>query len=194
MVDGLLDFLVFVLVLGVVITVGLGLIIPVAADIHHENTIQMYDKTIGGRVDVVSVPDQPIDYKTLEELVLTIMSQGQFIPEPGIIDVCGITVSVSNNILFSPLSIATGNTARTSVTNWYTQFRSSPTFTLFSNPPSTIAGVRFKLKFSMNNPTDKNDDTFAVFILLTRNVIGAEPELFRCISGGRLVDSRGLTL
>lgn len=188
--DSALDFMVFIIVLGVVVSIGFNLMVPMLKDSRNLYYQENYDKTVGElRGDRAA-----LDYDrcmSRDEIILTVMGQTYFMPKPGTIDIGGVKIEVANNIAFSPRSMDIGVEARDAIDRWFSRFKSSSAFHKFKSPPSNVRNARFKLMFSMNNPNNKYDDTYSLYILLRKNGADAEEELFKCELNGTLKDRNG---
>ena len=188
--DSALDLLVMVLVLGLVVAIGFNTTIPIVNASKQLYYKEDFDKT----VNKLEGDKAALVYDgcmTSDEIILATMGQTYFMPEPGYLEVGGEEIMVSNNMAFSPNSLDIGNQTKLAISTWFTQFRAAPlTLGELEAPPIAIADARFKIMFDMNDADDKDDDTYSVFILLTRLSTGKK-ELFKCDASGKLRDGGG---
>ena len=197
MLDGVLDFLVMMLVLGVVTGTSMNLTIPIVEEVNQLAYDEIYDKTaekIQGD-NYVYKGDGCMGY---EELILTIMNQTYFMPKPRMMDVCGEVLAVKPDqpddsavtgesgvppafngddaLEFVENDINVGNWARNQIHNWYVASD-------FTHIP--ITELRFDMRFDLGETEQYSDDMYAVFIL-HQGPNDKEPTLHRCLAGGRI--------
>lgn len=195
MLDGILDFLVMVLVLGIVTGTSLNMTIPIVNETKQIRYDEIYDKTatsIGGEQANEYDGDGCMSY---DEIILTVMSQSYFMPKPRLIDICGEVLAIkaeqpdevdpgetpsfdiSSTIEFTPDSADIGNWVRNKIDDWY--------------KASELRGVvpvddlRFCLQYDLGETEQKSDDMYALFILHQTGYEN-EPSLHRCLANGKL--------
>lgn len=188
--DSALDFLVFIIVMGVVVTLGMNLTVPVVKKSKELYYSESYDKTVG-KLEGERAVTEADGAMTRDELVLTAIGQNYFIPDPGYLYVCGDTIKVSDNKAFSPNSVNVGLQVLTDLNTWFTQFNSSASKSKFTGAPGDVTQARFRIEFDMNKPDDKADDTYSVYILLKLNKANAKNEIYKCMPNGRVADRKG---
>lgn len=188
--DSGLDFIIFTLVLGITVTIGFNTTNMVVRESREMFHVQMYDKTVD-RLDGDRAQVDGDGGMSSSEVILTVMGQTHFMPAPGIIEIAGTRIEVSNNLAFSPNSLGLGMQAQNELSEWFNSFRVSSAYGLMTNPPLALADARFKVQFSMNDVSNTADDTYALFIILNRQ---GRQELFKCEPNGRIMDGGGRLL
>lgn len=196
MIDGILDLLAMIAVLGIVVPSSFGLILPVMKQSQAIYYTEIQDKTTTGLTG-----EQLNEYKSdgclsYEELILTIMSQSYFMPKPRVLDICGekLTVQLSQQELagikdglgdspveFTPNNVGIGNWVKDIIDKWW---RASP---LKDISPDKL---RFSIEYTLGNSESASDDVYAVYVLYKADH-ESEASLHRCLSGGR-IESKGL--
>lgn len=188
--DSALDFLVFILVLGLVVALGFNFTIPVVKQAKEMSYVETYDKT-ADNLKGLNITNDYDGCLSSDEIVLMAMSQTYFMPKPGFMEINGQAIKVSDSMAFSPNSLSIGSQVDTEIKNWFNRYKSSSTINKLDNPPKQLKNARFKITYSMNDPDDIEDDSYSLFILLTRNDEGARAELFKCEKDGKLRDKDG---
>lgn len=183
--DVALDFVVMILILGVVVATGFNLIIPVIKTIDNICYNETYDKTVG-KLEGDKYIDTFDGCIGSNDVILLAMGQTYFMPSPGILDIGGNIIEISDNISFSPNSLGVGTDAKSAINNWYSSFNTSSMRSKFKDFPTNIRNARFKVMYSGDVA-----DRYSLFILLTRNNSTAEPEFFRCEPNGKVRDRGG---
>lgn len=204
--DSALDFVTFIIVLGIVVAISLNLVIPIVKDSQQLVYQEQYDKTIEKIQGDMAEPQTDGSY-SIEETVLQIMGQSYFMPEPRIISIAGTEIEVRENVGFTPLSKPIGNNAYLAIENWAKAFVEEfgdNDLTKFNNKifnkglkAESLPGIkdmRFRIKFdygdldetSGGKPAD-TDDTYALYVIidcidLDTGIV--EPQEFKCLSGG----------
>ena len=189
--DSALDFLIMVIILGVVLLIGFGVTVPLVEKSKQLQYQQTYDKTVG-ELNGDKAPEQYDGCLSCNEIALQTMGQTYFMPTPGFIMIAGTKIIVANNVAFSPNSEPIGNQADSALSSWFSQFTASYK-TSIANKPTSLSTARFRIMYDMNNTIDTSDDSYSVFILLTRASTGKQ-EFFKCTSGGGITDGGGHTL
>lgn len=189
--DLALDFLVFVLVLGISIGIGMNLVVPVLKDSKELYYSEIYDKTVD-KLEGDKTINTDDGCSSINEIVLEVMGQTYYMPDPGRLNIAGTEISVSNNIAFSPNSANIGTDTKVATTDWYNQFQSN-TASKFIGKPASIELARFRVAFDMNNADITTDDTYALFIRLKKDSSSGY-ELYKCISGGRVQSKGGVII
>ncbi len=191
--DSALDFLVFVLALGISIAIGFNLVVPILKQSNELYYSEIYDKT-ADKLEGDQAMNTDDGCMTRDEIALSAMGQTYFMPEPGHLTVAGTDIVVANNLAFSPNSTNIGSQVLTALNNWHSAFINSSTASKFTGIPTVVTSARFRIEFDMNNADNKTDDSYSVYILLKRNTAGAKYELYKCISGGKVQDKGGNVL
>lgn len=194
MVDGILDFLVMILVLGIVTGTSLNLTIPIVNETSQIRYDEIYDKTaqsIGGEQANEYNGDGCMSY---DEIILTIMGQSYFMPKPRMIDVCGEVLAIKaeqpeevdltdtpsfdikDAVEFTPNSADIGNWVRNKLDSWYnaSELKGIP-----------INDLRFCVQYDLGDTEQKSDDMYAVFVLYQKE-FESEPTLHRCLANGKM--------
>ena len=197
MLDGVLDFLVMVLVLGLVTGTSMNLTIPIVDEVNQLAYDEIYDKT-APNIQGDNYVYEGDGCLTYEELILTIMNQTYFMPKPRMLDVCGEVLAVKPDqpddsgvideggeppafnvddaLEFVENDVNVGNWARNQIHNWYINSE-------FTHIP--ITELRFDIRFDLGETEQYSDDMYAVFILHQADD-ETEPTLHRCLAGGQI--------
>lgn len=198
-----LDFIIFVVILGLVVTLSFGLIIPLVNESNNLVYSVKYDKTVEKAQGELINSDND-DCLTLEEIVLQVMGQSYFMPEPRKINLAVANAGDEIKILaaegFSPDSKAIAIRAHKQITNWANSFASKGKCNLDSrlamygkqftggSIPSK-ADMRFKLQFDYNEPEKTSDDNYSLYIMLECKDIETgviTKETFKCMPDGSI--------
>lgn len=195
MVDGILDFLAMVLLLGIVTYTSMGLTVPIIKEAQQLRYDEMYDKAathLAGEQANEYTGDGCMSY---DEIILTVMNQSFFMPKPRLIDICGETLSIQaeqpeekdptappifdtdGTVEFIPDSVDIGNWVRNKIDYWYkaSEFYGK----LDAN------NLRFCIEYTLGGTEQESDNMYALFIL--HQAEGEEePTLHRCLADGKI--------
>lgn len=191
MVESGLNLIMLIITLGIVVAISFNLIIPVVNETDQFKYKQIYDKTADKIYGEKVLSSEDDEYYTASEIVLMIMGQNYFMPEPGKIEIAGEEIGVSNNVSFSPKSKLIGDKAKDAIISWYSSFRSSYDFRLYKDSPTSLSNAKFKIMYCFNDGNNTQDDTYSLYIRLTKEGEDTQPKYYRCLSGGRLGDIGG---
>ena len=180
-----LGFMVFILVLGIVVPISLNTIMPLTKKTKEMYYTETYDKTVKKLEGDIADTDYD-GAMSIEEVILTVMGQTYFLPKPGYLDVCGTRIDIVDNISFSTNSDSVAMQANTAITNWYSKFNAP---TGYTKPPRNKA--RFRFEFSMNEASNKDDDSYSLYIELDRDD-GTGKRMFRCDANGAVTRKGGI--
>lgn len=187
--DSGLDFLEFIILLGVVLAITFNTVIPIMKESNDLYYSETYDKT-ASKLNGLSAEDAYDGAMTVEEVTLAVIGQNYFMPNPGKLNICGLDIEVSNNIAFSPNSLDLGNKTRVSIQNWYNKFKTNGYSIDFEDVPMDIGSARFMIMFDMNSGDTNSDDTYSLYIKLTPR--GEKySKIYKCDTNGKLRDEGG---
>lgn len=196
MVDGILDLLIMILILGTVVSASLGMTLPLVDETKQMVYEEIYDKT----ADIID-GDQSNEYNgdgcmSYDEVILTVMGQSYFMPKPRVIDICGQVLAIEaeqpeekdpgtppsfdieDAIEFTPNSTQVGVTVRNLIDSWYQKSEAK-------NRGISIKELRFSIEYTLGETEQESDNMYALFILYQADG-DAEPQLHRCIENGKI--------
>lgn len=178
--DYALDFLVFVVTAAVVTALGMLIIIPNSKNIAELRYKEYSDKTA---MYTLETGEETIDneksYYTADELVLVVMSQTYYMPEPKKINIAGDILEITEDEGFVPNSAAHGNKVYNSIKKWFNEFKNSASTGRFEDVPDELEDCKFSIRYSYNDHKDLQDEDYSLFIILTEKG-SIEPKYYRC--------------
>lgn len=201
------DFIVLIVLLGVIIAVCINLSVPMLKESKELMYQENYDKTVTA-LKSERFEDGYDGCMSVQEVVICILSQNFFMPNPRIIDIAGQQIKVFNTAGYSPYALDVGNEAYTQIQNWFNQFslRSEPDIVLVDKP-TNINEARFIIQYDMNDPDktcihkttecpnngDESDDTYSLYIRCKSNTAPdyAPYKIYKLMPNGRLQDESG---
>lgn len=210
MVEGALDLLIMIFVLAACLSVCMGLMVPIVKDskqlVYDEIYNKSVDKLAGDRILPSSEFCVPAS-----KITLCSMGQKSFMPEPRQISIAGTYIDVGDTGApgavddgYAARRVEIGNKVYGYIATWFTSFKASDSYDKILNPPTsletssiTVDGKEinttalFTFMYDDNNTEDESDDSYALFIKLTENKPFAAPQLYKCLSGGRLKSKEG---
>ena len=183
MIDGVLDLVLMIFVLGIVISTMFGLVTPLVRQTNELKYDEIYDKTAAELNGLNANEYKGDGCMSYDELILTIMRQTYFMPKPRMIDVCGkilgikeenVSADGSTTIkadqVFEPNSVDIGAWVVSTLDEWH---KSSP-----------ISGVdfrdlRFTILYDLGDTEEEIDDMYALFVLWNG-------KLYKCLKDGQM--------
>lgn len=173
--ENALDFLLFIVTAAVVTALGVMIVIPNSKNIAELKYKEYSDKTA---VYTLETGEEMIDneksYYTIDEVVLIVMGQSYFMPEPKKIDIAGNILVIKESDGFVPNSVGIGNAVFNSANEWFTRFKNSVDSDKYGNIPDNITDCKFSIQYSYNDSKDLQDDTYSLFIILTDKADGKD--------------------
>lgn len=198
--DSALDFITFIIVLGIVVAISFNLVIPIVKDSQQLIHQEQYDKTIQKAQGDIADTNVDGTY-SIEEIVLQVMGQSYFMPYPRVIDLGGTRLIIEADQGFSPITKGIGMQAYEAVETWANDYRAKGiasvnnkllTYGLeavdYSLP--AVKDMRFKLQFDYGDTEDETDDSYALHISINCRDLGTgveEQVLFKCLPSGNIV-------
>ena len=196
MVDGILDFLVMILVLGLVVGASLYMTLPLVDETKQMVYEEIYDKTADMVKGEQANEYEDDGYMSYDEIILTVMGQSYFMPKPRAIDICGQVLAIKaeqpvekdptvppsfdfdDAIEFTPNSSDIGNFVRNTINSWY-QLSDAKKLGI------SIKDLRFSLEYTVGDTEQESDNMYALFVLYQTDDED-QPSLHKCLSDGKI--------
>lgn len=210
MVEGALDFVIMVFVVAACLSVCMGLMVPMVKESKQLVYDEIYNKSVD-RLDGDRVLTNPEVCVPAGKISLCGMGQKSFMPEPRKIGIAGEMIDVGDTGAtgddeggYAARRVDIGNRIYKGIDEWFDTFISGPSYSNLVNPPESLqtsskivngeeinTTALFTFMYDTNRTEDKADDSFALYIKVTENKPFAEPQLYKCLPGGRLQSKEG---
>lgn len=220
MVEGALDFVIMVFVVAACLSVCMGLMVPMVKESKQLVYDEVYNKSVD-RLDGDRVLTNPEVCVPAGKISLCGMGQKSFMPEPrkisiprgknrpvdmpvDIIDVGDTGATGDDEGGYAARRKDIGERIYRDIEEWFGDFTSGPSYSNLVNPPESLqtsskivngeeinTTALFTFMYDTNRTEDKADDSFALYIKVTENKPFAEPQLYKCLPGGKLQSKEG---
>lgn len=196
--DEAFDIIPLIVLLGILVSLSMGIMIPLYRDSQTLKYDVKYDKTVtasdGYLYDNTSEVEIGYSY---EEIILMLGKQSYMMPSPRRIDVCGSMMGIEADtadgadpttgvaadldVFYVPDDMATILRIKQIMQDWctkYTQIYGENGFNL-----------QFEVRFTTGDTEDESDDCYAVFILAKNNL--NEIIRLKCLENGYIDEYNG---
>lgn len=201
--DSAFDFIIFIVVMGIVVSMGFNLVVPlvkVSSELIYE---QNQDKTIQ-RVQGERVEELVDGHSSIEEIVLQVMGQSYYMPSPRVVEIAGYKIEIEAEQGFSPVAKGVGMRAYRETETWANEFRARGLAALnnrllnyglvyVEGAVPRVEDMRFRLHFDYGELESTSDDTYSLHIVLKCRDLGTNTVreyFFKCLPGGHIVIKR----
>lgn len=172
--DEALDFIPMIVLLGLVISICFGLILPIYRESRELIYTESYDKVLG-KVQGESryrSGDNTINHLSYEEAILTLGGQSYFMPNPRIIDIGGKVYQVQASAIsmadpgtkydgptneYIPGNRNTLKSIKDTLNNWCTEFSNKYGQNGFK--------LHFTIRFTAGVNEGESDDCYALYVI-----------------------------
>ena len=198
--DSALDFIIFIIVLGIVVSISFNLVIPIVKESQELKYSEQYDKTIQ-IIQGDKAEEQTDGNYSIEEIVLQVMGQSYFMPYPRVVDLAGEKIDIQADKGFSPVAKTVGMQAYVGIETWANEYKANGAdnidnklldygLELTDGVLPDVKDMRFRLQFDYGELEEDTDDTYALYISINVRDLGSrieEQQLFKCLTGGNIV-------
>lgn len=190
--DEPLDLIPLVVLLGIVVSISMGIMIPMYREAQQLKYEVSYDKVVTA-VEGQTDDNEIADGYSYTEMVLLISKQTYFMPQPRVIDIGGSVMAIQPEVTdvvnpgesydytgattaFTPENVATASLVKSYLSNWCKAYSTK-------YPGTDGYKLCFDLRYTTGDEDGPQDDCYALYVLAKDKKSG---DIFRlkCLANG----------
>lgn len=194
--DEPIDIIPFIILLGLVVSLSLGITMPMYRKALSIETDEVYDKTVADQTGAMYEKNNSsiLPGYSYAEMVLYIANQSYFMPVPRVIDIGGEVVSIQAEAeeMKDPNASYTVKESEDYIPeNYATLYRCQNMLNKWCSAYTTLHHsdghkLRFTIRFTTGDIENQSDDCYSLYVIGRDTTDKNEEDIyFRCLENGR---------